>query len=143
MSVEEQKWEILERAIKGTPSMAYSSIYKDYIDLIERFREKLENHFREEIDKEIEQQLCNCSYGTRCTFAIDEAAMLKLSDIDDLVNKPLEEQTIDNKIASVKKQLKHCKNPMQNKKLNQELNVLYKEKKKQRKFQEKENATKE
>lgn len=37
------------------------------------------------------------------------------------------------KISSLKKRIKYCKNPMEKKKLQQELNVLYKEQKKHKK----------
>lgn len=48
----------------------------------------------------------------------------------ELLNNP---PSIEDEIRSTKKQLKHCKNPMQSKQLNQKLNALYKEKKKQKK----------
>lgn len=95
-----------------------------------------------EIIKEISENKMPCGRVSILNpIIIDELAMLK--ELETLnaslpIKKDKDKQTIiEDKINSIKKQLKHCKNPMENKKLNQELNALYKEKKKQKKYQEK------
>ena len=129
MTVEEQKWELLKTVTEKKDSVDFSNHYIDTDTIIEDFRKTLSKEL------ELHRRLfITTGYGlTSGVLFYDEAAMR--GDWDKLNNCVVKEESIDNKIASIKKQLKHCKNPMENKKLNQELNALYKEKKK-KKYQE-------
>ena len=56
-------------------------------------------------------------------------------EVSDLYCKPKEQnENVKDNVSSLKKRIKYCKNPMEKKKLEQELNALYKEHKRNRRI---------
>lgn len=58
--------------------------------------------------------------------SLDEVTPLRDSPLNECVEPPKQN------VSTLKKRIKHCKNPLEKKKLEQELNVLYKELKRSR-----------
>ncbi len=111
-------------------SIPIANLPDDFYRRQEKIAEEYRKELREETDRRI-LGILNESFGmnvqdTNCL----SLAMLADMWEQELLNNP---PSIEDEIRSIKKQLKHCKNPMQSKQLNQKLNALYKEKKKQKK----------
>lgn len=119
--------EVLKPVINSIP---IASLPDDFYRRQEKIAEEYRKELREEADRRI-LGILNESFGMN----VQDTSCLSLAMLADmweqeLLNNP---PSIEDEIRSIKKQLKHCKNPMQSKQLNQKLNALYKEKKKQKK----------
>lgn len=111
-------------------SIPIANLPDDFYRRQEQIAEEYRKELREETDRRI-LGILNESFGMN----VQDTSCLSLAMLADmweqeLLNNP---PAIEDEIRSIKKQLKHCKNPMQSKQLNQKLNALYKEKKKQKK----------
>lgn len=113
-------------------SIPIANLPDDFYRRQEKIVEECRKELREETDRRI-LGILNESFGMN----VQDTSCLSLAMLADvweqeLLNNP-NPPSIEDEIRSIKKQLKHCKNPMQSKQLNQKLNALYKEKKKQKK----------
>ena len=120
----------LSEIVEVLKSIPIASSPDDFYRRQEKIAEEYRKELREEADRRI-LGILNESFGMN----VQDTSCLSLAMLADmweqeLLNNP---PPIEDEIRSIKKQLKHCKNPMQSKQLNQNLNALYKEKKKQKK----------
>ena len=110
-----------------------SDVLRKAMDLVAK---KKEEYFRKEIQKEFEIKNEQNSLTIEIIknisdrFCNDNSVFSEKIEVSDSYCKPKEQNdnTKDN-ISSLKKRIKYCKNPMEKKKLQQELNALYKEQK--------------
>ena len=113
-----------------------SDVLRKAMDLVAK---KKEEYFRKEIQKEFEIKNEQNSLTIEIIknisdrFCNDNSVFSEKIEVSDSYCKPKEQNdnTKDN-ISSLKKRIKYCKNPMEKKKLQQELNALYKEQKRGR-----------
>lgn len=113
-----------------------SDVLRKAMDLVAK---KKEEYFRKEIQKEFETKSEQNSLTIEIIknisdkFCNDNSVFSEKIEVSDLYCKPKEqnENTKEN-ISYLKKRIKYCKNPIEKKKLQQELNVLYKEQKRRK-----------
>ena len=122
--------EMIEALKPVINSIPIANLPDDFYRRQEQIAEECRKELREETDRRI-LGILNESFGmnVKDTSCLSLAMLADMWEQELLNNSP----SIEDEIRSIKKQLKHCKNPMQSKQLNQKLNVLYKEKKKQKK----------
>lgn len=117
--------------------MSYESdVLRKAMDLVAK---KKEEYFRKEIQKEFETKSEQNSLTIEIIknisdkFCNDNSVFSEKVEVSDSYCKSKEQNEItkDN-IPSLKKRIKYCKNPMEKKKLQQELNTLYKEQKRRK-----------
>ena len=105
-----------------------SSALKRFIELCRREEESLQvmKNMSDALGMSIEE------YANKLIYFNDGTAFPTcelLEKMSDLLNQESPSQP---DISSLKKRIKYCKNPMEKKKLQQELNVLYKEQKRRK-----------
>lgn len=113
-----------------------SDVLRKAMDLVAK---KKEEYFRKEIQKEYETKSEQNSLTIEIIknisdkFCNDNSVFSEKVEVSDTYCKPKEQNEItkDN-IPSLKKRIKYCKNPIEKKKLQQELNALYKEQKRRK-----------
>ena len=117
------KFEEMLMALKPVINSMPVPNVSDEICRIQEYHKKI----REEEDRRI-LEILNESFGMN----LQDMSCVSLTMFADMWEQELQnnQPSIEDEIRSIKKQLKHCKNPMQIKQLNQRLNILYKEKKK-------------
>lgn len=117
--------------------MSYEpDVLRKEMDLIAK---KLEECFSKEIQKEFETKNEQNSLSIEIIknisdrFCKDDLVFSEKIEVSDLYCKPKEQnENVKDNVSSLKKRIKYCKNPMEKKKLQQELNALYKEQKKRK-----------
>lgn len=115
--------------------MSYESdVLRDAIDLIAKKQEEyIKNKIQEELGLKAEPNTLTIENIKSMLNQFCNDSSVFSEEIGDLYCKPKEQNEIakDN-ISSLKKRIKYCKNPMEKKKLQQELNALYKEQKRRK-----------
>lgn len=115
----------IEEISKSTTMISVSDcglpqIAKTLKDIAERMQNELEQQFKE-IEAQENDHILDILNELRTGYCVDM--------IENISQYELPVQNI----SSLKKRIKYCKNPMERTKLQQELNVLYKERKKHNK----------
>lgn len=135
MWMENDKVKIPEEYLSMSPEELKQVKEKKY----ERIKEKLEEKFRTALDN---QKIKVCSaevtkeifrsgkYRLFAEPAIEIFFMNVCQQCEDRLEDLVEQVPSSNTVSSLKKRIKHCKNPMEKKDLEQQLNRLYKERKK-------------
>lgn len=89
--------------------------------------DKVKEEIAKKMSKALDEQ---CEEVLRKIYSIEKEKPMSIADILGVLNKLIDDKNSLNKndISSLKKRIKYCKNPMERIKLQRELNVLYKNK---------------
>ena len=132
----ESKFEQLKMVASKNPQILIcgNSALKNLVSAMRKVEEDyIQSKIREELNMQDEVNSLSISdidnmFQRICVESSDIAD--KLNELKYLVEDVGQDVKTD--ISSLKKRIKYCKNPMEKKKLQQELNVLYKEQKRRK-----------
>lgn len=137
MWMENDKMKIPEEYLSMSPEELKQAKEKEY----DRIKEKLEERFRTALDNQ--KIKVSSAEVTKGIFrsgehrpfvepAIEFFFMNACQQCEDRLEDLVEQVHSSNTVSSLKKRIKHCKNPMEKKDLERQLNGVYKERKKRR-----------
>lgn len=111
--------------------MSYEShVLKDVIDLIAK---KQEEYIQEELGLKVEPNTLTIeSIKSIINQFCNDNSVFSDEISDSYRESKVKNENVKDNVSSLKKRIKYCKNPMEKKKLQQELNALYKEQKRRK-----------